>query len=59
MGVHKFKHGSNGTGSYDHVVFCEYCGHVAFYANKFTNSFKEMQAVAKEPCERSPEKVES
>lgn len=57
MNPHKFTFGSNGTSHYDYVVFCEYCGHIAFHANTplDTGVPAERQRVAKEPCPRSPE----
>ena len=51
---HKFKHGSNGNGTYDHVIFCEYCGIVVFYANRPDES-KVMQEKASDGCPCAPD----
>lgn len=53
---HKFKHGSNGTSTYDHLIYCEYCGHVSFYANREDNS--DGQKKGKEPCSNAIDATE-
>lgn len=51
MMSHKFIYGSNNASVYQQVVFCEYCGHVAF-TTKGGNP--DNQAVAKKPCPLAP-----
>jgi len=51
---HKFIYKSNGSSVYAQIIFCEYCGHVAFNAND-THIRDRDQAIAKEPCPRCPE----
>lgn len=50
-GQHKFGFGTDG--GYRTIVYCEYCGHVAFYCNQHDLN-DERQRVAKEPCPRTP-----
>ncbi len=39
---------------HDTIVFCVYCGHVAYDRNHGEASNKEAQDVAKDPCPRNP-----
>ena len=58
--AHKFKHGG-GSSSFNHIVFCEYCGHIAHAPEKIQalddasdiGMGDAMQAMAKEPCPRA------
>lgn len=52
--THKYKPACNGSGTYDYSIFCEYCGHVAFNANRGDDSVKN-QLKAAEPCPRAPQ----
>ena len=49
---HKFKAACNGV-SYDYCIFCEYCGLIAFDANR-TSKMKEQQEKAAGSCPNSP-----
>lgn len=54
---HKFKYGATGTSSYAMIVYCEYCGHISFYANRDNNT--EAQKIGQDPCPNSPENYKS
>ena len=51
MKSHKFK--SDGSDNYSMIVFCEYCGHIAWWGNSGNTEKTEMQKVAKEDCPQS------
>ena len=47
---HKFKHG--GTDGHNHVVYCEYCGYIAFHGQYTKN---DPNAIAKTGCKYAPD----
>lgn len=52
---HKFKHSDNGNaGPYSTVVYCEYCGLVAFHANNTIDTDKRFNE-SKKGCPLSPD----
>jgi hypothetical protein len=56
-GAHKFVNGPGiGGANYNGAIFCEYCGHVAFYGNNGDHNIAR-QEQAKEPCPRNPRKA--
>ena len=55
--AHKFKAISNNASVYALIVYCEYCGHVAFNANH-SSLMDQMQREAKLPCPLAPNKEE-
>ena len=52
---HKYKALCNG--GYHFVVYCEYCGRIAWDGNHTELSLKEHQGKAEEPCPRTPTAV--
>lgn len=51
---HKFKQGGRTDSDYYFVIYCEYCGHVAYHGNQSKESIK-LQDKAKEGCPCSPD----
>ena len=58
MKAHKFKHNENAPSHYGVVVYCEYCGVIAFWGNGSEKTNLEGQGMAVQPCPRSPESDE-
>ena len=50
---HKFRTNDNPFNVYDRIVFCEYCGLIAFHANRNTNP-----PVPDGDCPNSPDEEE-
>ena len=57
MKSHKFK--SDGSDNYSMIVYCEFCGCVAWWGNYDEDRRTEMQRLAKEDCPQSKDEVES
>ena len=55
---HKFK-SIPAVSTYTGVVFCEYCGHIAFHANTGGDRRIEAQRIAKLPCPNHPDKLKA
>lgn len=51
---HKFISTDIGSRNYSGVIFCEYCGQVAFYANACSNEQIEYQKESRAPCPNGP-----
>ena len=58
MNAHKFKYGANSASGTQQLIFCEYCGLIAFHGDRLNYSI-EAQKEAKEDCPRAPEPVEN
>jgi len=53
MNAHKFKSDKVDHDGYSLVVYCEYCGTVAFYAN-WSSKYENYQEKANKPCPLAP-----
>jgi len=41
---HKFMPITNGNSSYDYAIYCEYCGFLAWHANRSKNDSAQLEA---------------
>ncbi len=51
---HKFRAVTNGTGTYDWAIYCEYCGMVVFHANR-SGEYPKRYEQSKQGCPCAPE----
>lgn len=51
--AHKFKYDRGGDEGAQ-IIFCKYCGHIAFYADDEDKKNTEAQVRAKAPCPLTP-----
>jgi hypothetical protein len=50
MSKHNFVESTKQTSEYQRIIYCTWCGKVAWHFNRSETSVKELQDKIKEPC---------